>query len=180
MTLNPAFERTRPASWWRTPGNFGLTYTLTSISRTSASLSRSLTARRYSEIATRTFSSASASVAPCDQQPGRPGTDALSLASMMFCRAVPSSSISPRPTESTLPRPCPSASRLYPFSPIAAHPLDQREERPRVRIENCPVLRDPALDHKEFTLHVATFSSLSAPFRTLMGSTSNFLCSFSL
>ncbi len=37
-------------------------------------------------------------------------------------RAVPASSISPCPTESTLPRPCPSGLRVYPRSPIAAHP----------------------------------------------------------
>src|SRR5437763_7818493 len=51
--------------------------TPTSTSRTSASAVVSSTAPRYSSIALRMFSSASASVAPCDQHPGKPGQDTL-------------------------------------------------------------------------------------------------------
>src|SRR5262249_14633742 len=51
-------------------------YTETSTSRTSAPRVCSVTTARYSWMAERTFSRASASVSPWDQQPGKPGTDA--------------------------------------------------------------------------------------------------------
>ncbi len=49
--------------------------TATSISRISSPRSCSSTTARYSRIASLTFSTASASVAPCDQHPGKPGTE---------------------------------------------------------------------------------------------------------
>ena len=49
--------------------------TATSISRISSPRSCSSTTARYSRIASLMFSTASASVAPCDQHPGRPGTE---------------------------------------------------------------------------------------------------------
>lgn len=49
--------------------------TATSISRISSPRSCSSTTARYSRIASLMFSTASASVAPCDQHPGKPGTE---------------------------------------------------------------------------------------------------------
>jgi hypothetical protein len=64
--------------------------TTTATSRTSASgmaWNKSSTAARYSRIASWIFSSASASVVPCDQQPGRPGQETLSP-SLDFCKTI--------------------------------------------------------------------------------------------
>src|SRR5674476_596526 len=47
----------------------------------SAPSMRSSRTTRYSAIAARTFASASASVTPCDQHPGRPGTETLNPSS---------------------------------------------------------------------------------------------------
>ena len=55
--------------------------TATSISRTVAPWRSSSTAARYSWIASWMFLSASSSVSPCDQQPGRPGTETLNPSS---------------------------------------------------------------------------------------------------
>ena len=52
-----------------------------STTRTSSPRSCSSTTAKYSTIAIRIFSSASASVTPCDQQPGSPGTDAANPSS---------------------------------------------------------------------------------------------------
>src|ERR1700674_2595964 len=51
----------------------GTPQTATSTSRTSAPRVRSVIAARYSRMASSMLASASASVAPCDQHPGRPG-----------------------------------------------------------------------------------------------------------
>src|SRR6266567_4290626 len=57
-------------------GNLGQGYAVISTTRTSSPRNCSSTTAKYSTIATRMFSKASASVAPCDQHPGSPGTDA--------------------------------------------------------------------------------------------------------
>src|SRR5713101_8364730 len=65
-------------------------YTTTSTSRTSASgvsSSKSSTAARYSRMASWILSNASASVAPCDQQPGSPGQETL-YPSSDFCKTT--------------------------------------------------------------------------------------------
>src|SRR5438128_1006195 len=58
-------------------GYSGHGYTCTSISRTSAPWKRSSNAARYSRMASRMLVSASSSVSPSDQQPGKAGTDTL-------------------------------------------------------------------------------------------------------
>src|SRR5262249_43684318 len=59
------------------PGQPGHGYTSTSTSRTRASpLRRSSRTARYSRMASAMFSRASCSVAPCEWQPGSPGTEA--------------------------------------------------------------------------------------------------------
>ena len=59
----------------------------TSTSRTVAFLRRSSRAARYSWMAACMFSSASFSDAPCDQHPGRPGTETL-YPSSLCCSAI--------------------------------------------------------------------------------------------
>src|ERR1700685_1868469 len=59
----------------RNPWKFDHQLAATSTSRTSCPRVNSVTASKYSSIATRIFSSASCSFAPCDQQPGSPGQD---------------------------------------------------------------------------------------------------------
>ena len=56
-------------------GNLRQGYAVTSISRTSAPRNCSSTTLKYSRMASLMFSRASVSDAPCDQQPGRPGTE---------------------------------------------------------------------------------------------------------
>jgi len=71
-------------------GPLGPRDTTTSTSHTSASgvpWRTSSTAARYSRMASWIFSSASASVAPCDQQPGKPGQDTL-YPSSDFCKTT--------------------------------------------------------------------------------------------
>src|SRR5262245_40715490 len=61
----------------------GTLYDAISISRTTAPSRRASRTARYSRIASRIFSRASSSVAPCDQQPGRPGTETLYPSSVL-------------------------------------------------------------------------------------------------
>src|SRR5713101_5377176 len=63
------------------PGQLTHTQMVTSTSRISASLLSSAAASRYSLIACWMFASASCSVAPWDQQPGRPGQETLNPSS---------------------------------------------------------------------------------------------------
>ncbi len=72
-TVNPAFSRVRTARRCGTPESFGTGQTETSTSRMFDSRSDSVAAATYSRMASRMLSSASASVAPWDQQPGNPG-----------------------------------------------------------------------------------------------------------
>src|SRR5574337_435013 len=55
--------------------NLRQSYPGTSISRTGWPRNRSFTTLKYSRMASLMFSTASASDAPCEQQPGRPGTE---------------------------------------------------------------------------------------------------------
>src|SRR5438094_10412356 len=68
------------------PGTFG-TPQATSTSRTSVPFSSTSRTARYSVIASRTLARASVSVAPCDQQPGKPGTETLNPSSVCL-RAI--------------------------------------------------------------------------------------------
>ncbi len=77
----PRYAAVRTACWWETPGSFRTAQTATSISRTMAPSPRSPAAARYSRMASRMFSTASCSVTPWDQQPGRPGTETLNPSS---------------------------------------------------------------------------------------------------
>ena len=73
-TWKPAFSRALAARRCGIPGIFGIHYAGTSTSLRSSPAS-CLAISRYSRIASRIFSRASSSVAPCDQQPGSPGQE---------------------------------------------------------------------------------------------------------